>query len=56
MKKILLSVILLFSFFGKLYADGHVVKAEKSMFYFAGLYPSYILYLQNILIKLFHRF
>ena len=47
MKKFLLTVILLFSFLGKTYADGHVISAKKSMLYFAGLYPSYILYLKG---------
>ena len=47
MKKVLLSVLILISFFGKLFADEYVIKAEKSMFYFAGLYPNYILYLQG---------
>ena len=47
MKKLILTAVLLFSFLGKSFADGHVIKAEKSMLYFAGLYPSYILYLQG---------
>ena len=47
MKKIILIGVLLFSFLGKSFADGHVIKANKSMLYFAGLYPNYILYLQG---------
>ena len=47
MKKVLLSVLILASMLGKLFADDYVIKAEKSMLYFAGLYPSYILYLQG---------
>ena len=47
MKKLILTAVLLFSFLGKSFADHHVIKAEKSMLYFAGLYPSYILYLQG---------
>ena len=47
MKKILLTLMLFISLFGKLYADNHSIKAEKSMLYFAGLYPNYILYLQG---------
>ncbi len=47
MKKILLSIFILLTMLGKSFADNYVIKAEKSMLYFAGLYPSYILYLQG---------
>lgn len=47
MKKILLSIFILLTILGKSFADDYVIKAEKSMLYFAGLYPSYILYLQG---------
>ena len=42
------NLVLYYSYMlGKSFADGHVIKAEKSMLYFAGLYPSYLLYLQG---------
>ena len=43
MNKLILTTVLLLGFLGKSFADDHVIKAEKSMLYFAGLYPSYIL-------------
>ena len=45
MKKVI--SILVFLFVTSSLADGHVIKANKSMLYFAGLYPSYLLYLQG---------
>jgi hypothetical protein len=45
MKKIV--SFLIFLFISSSFADGHVIKAKKSMLYFAGLYPSYLLYLQG---------
>ena len=46
--KNLLSIFILLTILGKSFADDYVIKAEKSMLYFAGLYPGYILYLQGI--------
>ena len=45
MKKII--SFILFLYISSSFADGHVIKANKSMLYFAGLYPSYLLYLQG---------
>ena len=45
MKTIISFLVLLF--ISNSFADGHVIKAKKSMLYFAGLYPSYLLYLSG---------
>ena len=47
MRKNFLTIILFFILLANSYAKEFVVKAEKSMLYFAGLYPSYILYLKG---------
>ena len=47
MKKILITITLLLILITKSYADGHIIKAEESRLYFAGLYPNYLLYLQG---------
>lgn len=47
MNKIILTLVFLFALVSKLYADGHVIKANESRLYFAGLYPNYLLYLQG---------
>tara|TARA_B100000963_G_C22258172_1_gene507295 strand:+ start:60 stop:617 length:558 start_codon:yes stop_codon:yes gene_type:complete len=47
MKKFFYSIIFLFVAVMKSNAGEIILKAEKSMLYFAGLYPSYLLYLKG---------